>query len=101
MTLGKATSIPHVHTIFSTIKPFSAIGNVIVVTFTAARVKQEIAKEGILPYSLFFAQSYDFSLGRIVGKYTPKADVNSMYSEETTNAMLAVHWVFTTIMVVG
>lgn len=34
---------------------FSILGNILVLTFTAARVKQEIAKEGILPFSLFFA----------------------------------------------
>jgi len=31
---------------------------VVVMTFTASRVKQELAKEGILPWSLFFATSY-------------------------------------------
>ena len=37
---------------------FSCFGNVIIITFTAARVKQEIAKQGILPWSLFFATGY-------------------------------------------
>ena len=63
-------------------------------------MKQEIAKEGILPYSLFFAESYDFSLDRLLGKHTPKADVNSMYSEKTPAATLALHWTFTTILVI-
>jgi amino acid transporter len=36
----------------------SIFGNLVVITFTAARVKQEIAKEGILPFSLFFATSH-------------------------------------------
>jgi len=31
---------------------------VVVMTYTASRVKQELAKEGILPWSLFFATSY-------------------------------------------
>lgn len=35
----------------------SLVGNVLAMTFTAARVKQEIAKEGILPFSLWFAKS--------------------------------------------
>jgi hypothetical protein len=38
----------------------------IVMTYTAARVKQEIAKEGILPYPRFFAQNTDLSLGRLL-----------------------------------
>jgi amino acid transporter len=42
----------------------SALGNVIVMTYTATRVKQEIAKEGILPFPKFFAQNYDLSIGR-------------------------------------
>ena len=37
---------------------FSIFGNIVVMTFTAARVKQEIAKEGILPWSLVFATSH-------------------------------------------
>lgn len=36
----------------------SIFGNVVVMTFTAGRVKQEIAKEGILPYLLFFATGH-------------------------------------------
>jgi hypothetical protein len=35
----------------------SSLGNIIVMTYTAARVKQEIAKEGILPARKFFASS--------------------------------------------
>jgi hypothetical protein len=64
-------------------------------------VKQEIAKEGILPYSLVFAQSYDFSLGRLFGQKSPKADVDSVYSEDTPAATLVLHWTFTNIMVLG
>jgi hypothetical protein len=44
---------------------FSILGNIIVMTFTAARVKQEIAKEGILPYSLFFAKGSTTPWARI------------------------------------
>lgn len=48
---------------------FSIFGGMVVMTFTAARVKQEIAKEGILPYSLFFA----------TGKTTPWALFKERY----------------------
>ncbi|KAE9371024.1 amino acid transporter [Stipitochalara longipes BDJ] len=37
---------------------FSIFGGMVVMTFTAARVKQEIAKEGILPCSLHIASGY-------------------------------------------
>ncbi|KIW08870.1 uncharacterized protein PV09_00794 [Verruconis gallopava] len=44
----------------------SALGNVIVMSYTATRVKQEIAKEGFLPWPKFFAPDYDMSIGRIL-----------------------------------
>ena len=37
---------------------FSIFGNLLAMTYTAPRVKQEIAKEGILPWSLVFATSH-------------------------------------------
>jgi amino acid transporter len=44
----------------------SALGNVIVMTYTATRVKQEIAKEAILPFPKFFASNHDLSIGRFL-----------------------------------
>ncbi|KAK2758650.1 hypothetical protein FQN54_003340 [Arachnomyces sp. PD_36] len=44
--------------VFSGFIAFSILGNILAITFTTARVKQEIAKEGILPFSLFFATGY-------------------------------------------
>lgn len=35
----------------------SALGNIIVMTYTAARVKHEIAKEGVIPFHKFFART--------------------------------------------
>jgi amino acid transporter len=52
--------------IFSAFLAISSLGNIIVMTFTAARVKQEIAKESMIPWPKFFAQNYDFSLGRVL-----------------------------------
>lgn len=52
--------------VFNTFLAISSLGNIIVMTFTAARMKQEIAKEGILPFARFFAQDYDLSLGRLL-----------------------------------
>jgi amino acid transporter len=49
----------------------SILGNVNVMTFTAARVKQEIAKEGILPFSLFFATSYTTPWAWFRNRYWP------------------------------
>ncbi|KAK2746948.1 hypothetical protein FQN57_002520 [Myotisia sp. PD_48] len=44
----------------------SSFGNVVVWTFTAARMKQEIAKQYFIPFAKFFAQDTDFSLGRLL-----------------------------------
>lgn len=67
-------------------------------------VKQEIAKEGIFPYSIVFAQSYDGSalFNRIIRrKPAPKATLDSVYSDDTPVATLALHWLITTILVIA
>jgi amino acid transporter len=38
----------------------SALGNVMTVTFAQSRVNQELAKEGVLPFSKFWASSWPF-----------------------------------------
>ncbi|CEJ80219.1 Putative High affinity methionine permease [[Torrubiella] hemipterigena] len=38
----------------------SALGNVMTVTFAQARVNQELAKEGVIPYPRFWASSWPF-----------------------------------------
>jgi len=60
-------------------------------------VKQEIAKEGVLPYSLFFAENYGLSLGRLFGRKTKSK--TKVYQEKTPAATLALHWVITNILV--
>lgn len=52
--------------IFNAFLAICSMGNIIVMTYTAARVKQEIAKEGIIPFPKFFAQSTDMSVGRLL-----------------------------------
>jgi len=44
----------------------SSFGNIVVMTYTAARMKQEIAKQGFLPFASFFAKNTDVSLGRLL-----------------------------------
>ncbi|KAL3963330.1 hypothetical protein ACCO45_000334 [Purpureocillium lilacinum] len=44
----------------------SSFGNIVVWTFTAARMKQEIAKQCFIPFAGFFAKNKDFSLGRFL-----------------------------------
>ncbi|CAK7231113.1 hypothetical protein SBRCBS47491_007820 [Sporothrix bragantina] len=51
----------------------SAAGNVMVVAFTMARVKQEIARQGLLPYSRFISSNKPFGapLGGFLVHYIP------------------------------
>jgi amino acid transporter len=87
----------------------SIFGNVIVMTFTAARVKQEIAKEGILPYSLFFATGHTTPLAWIKSRLNrPQYNRDSHISmhvnledhlEKSPMAALALHWVTSIVLV--
>lgn len=56
-TIGQAWNERRAGQLMDACLAVSSLGNVIVTTFTAARVKQEIAKEGILPFSLVFAKN--------------------------------------------
>ncbi|ESZ89783.1 hypothetical protein SBOR_9834 [Sclerotinia borealis F-4128] len=57
LTIGQAWNEGRSIQLMDACLAVSSLGNVIVTTFTAARVKQEIAKEGILPFSLVFAKN--------------------------------------------
>ncbi|KAK4221728.1 amino acid permease-domain-containing protein [Podospora fimiseda] len=58
----------------------SILGNLFSQAFAGSRVKQELAKEGILPFSKFFA---------------------SDWPNKTPTGGLLLHWTFTLILVVG
>ncbi|KAH8747142.1 high affinity methionine permease [Hyaloscypha finlandica] len=114
-TLSKDHYLPQ--RILSAFMAISSLGNIVVMTFTAARVKQEIAKEGILPNAKFFAQTKNLSFGRFLswienGNHAfvtrnfnwllkqpwmaPKE-----HSQETPFGALFLHWVFTVIMILA
>lgn len=59
LTLGSLNSswAPKAPQMLSAFMAISSLGNIVVMTYTAARVKQEIAKEGILPGRRFFASN--------------------------------------------
>ncbi|OJD37432.1 high-affinity methionine permease [Diplodia corticola] len=78
----------------------SGLGNIIVMTFTAARVKQEIAKEGILPWPKFFGQSsnvFGRTSNRLLGR--PVKDAASI--EATPVGALALHWAFSVLLILA
>jgi hypothetical protein len=63
-------------------------------------VKQEIAKEGVLPYSLLFAESYDLSLRRLLGFSRPEESFGiHLHTEKTPAATMLVHWFITNIII--
>ena len=72
---------------------YSILGNIVVMTFTAARVKQEIAKEGILPKSLFFATSHTTPFAWLAQRFG-HVEPNDLRErlEQTPMAALALHW---------
>ncbi|KAK7421252.1 hypothetical protein QQZ08_010029 [Neonectria magnoliae] len=74
----------------------SSLGNIVVTTFTAARVKQEIAKTGILPYAPVFARDYD-----MVTKVRGWAGLKQQNSvkHRTPAAALGLHFVFSVVLI--
>jgi amino acid transporter len=109
LTLGRVSPYGQAHSaqIFNTFMAFSSLGNVIVSTYTAARVKQEIAKEGILPFSKLIARNYD-ALSRLTSCFRPrsssqpgrKSQVRDLvWHEKTPLGALLVHWFFSLLII--
>jgi len=81
-------------------------GNILAQTYTASRVKQEIAKEGILPWSLFFATSRPTLLSRFT---SPSSDplrgiADSDFESQVEFAPIAatfLHWVVEVVLVLA
>lgn len=60
-------------TVLSILVAISAAGNVMVVTFSLARVNQEVARQGFLPFAKYLSSSYPFNapLGGLIVHYIP------------------------------
>ncbi|TIC89436.1 High-affinity methionine permease [Colletotrichum higginsianum] len=94
--------------IFNAFLAISSMGNIIVMTYTAAQVKQEIAKEGILPWPKFFARNTDMSIGRLIRWFQKKGRFASLHrvrwlspehhSERTPVGALFLHFVSCVIL---
>ncbi|KAK3369320.1 amino acid/polyamine transporter I [Lasiosphaeria ovina] len=92
---------------------FFIFGNLMAQTYTAARVKQEIAKEGILPWSLAFATGNDTLLSRLGPWSGPAGDklqpqryqhaVSNLdaHREQSPIAATALHWIFEILLVLA
>ncbi|KAI4236573.1 MAG: hypothetical protein L6R40_006129 [Gallowayella cf. fulva] len=82
--------------VMSGIIALSIFGNIVVMTFTASRVKQEIAKEGILPFSLFFARSSTTPYAWLKQRFWPS---HGRILEQSPATALLLHWFFAVILV--
>jgi amino acid transporter len=83
---------------------FTIFGNILVMTFTAARVKQEIAKEGILPYSLTFATGYVTPWAWLMRRFQARPAIeteaeNQRNIEYTPMAALGLHFLSSLFLV--
>ncbi|KAL9583922.1 MAG: hypothetical protein Q9212_002420 [Teloschistes hypoglaucus] len=83
--------------VMSGIIALSIFGNIVVMTFTASRVKQEIAKEGVIPFSLFFASSSTTPWARLRRRFWPSQSKEQ--DEESPSAALFLHWIFSMVMI--
>lgn len=82
----------------------SICGNMVVMSFTASRVKQEIAKEGILgKASLFFATSTTTPLAWVKSRLRSRERHAPDYEqlEHSPMAALLLHWVASVILVLA
>ena len=104
--------------VMSGIIAFSIFGNIVVMTFTASRgtccfqfrfdlrtnilsshpVKQEIAKEGVLPFSRFFASSTTTPWNRLMQRIWPSEDP-SYQPEQSPAAALFLHWMWSMVLI--
>ncbi|KAH8671838.1 amino acid/polyamine transporter I [Tricladium varicosporioides] len=112
LTLGRVSNYGQTHAseILHAFMAVSSLGNVIVSTYTAARVKQEIAKEGILPFSRLIARNYDAltRLSSLFHRRSHQATNKSGYPvdgqpihhhEKTPLGALLVHWFFALLII--
>jgi amino acid transporter len=77
---------------------FSIFGSLWVMTFTASRIKQEIAKEGILPKSLHIAASYTTPYV-LAKKWFLKRSIPEGEVEEAPTLAFALHWLSSIVLV--
>lgn len=85
----------------------SIFGNIMAQTFTASRVKQEIAKEGILPFSLSFASGSDSVLSQLFKpRHTPPqtrftVDDVEVHPEQVPIAATFLHWTIEVVFILA
>ena len=64
-------------------------------------VKQEIAKEGVLPFSKYIASNTRISLSGYFTRHPRSTTEHASSSEETPVYALFLHWIFSVLLVLG
>ena len=82
----------HAKRVLAVFTTTSSLGNIIGMTFTASKVKQEIAKEGVIPFAKFFGENRTL-FGRWRSKNT------SDQPEPTPLGALFLHWLFAVVLI--
>ncbi|KAF2026523.1 hypothetical protein EK21DRAFT_115770 [Setomelanomma holmii] len=82
----------HATRILAVFTTISSLGNIIGMTFTASKVKQEIAKEGVIPFAKFFGENRT-----LFGRWRTKDE--SKRPEPTPLGALFLHWLFAVILI--
>ncbi|KAK4175297.1 putative high-affinity methionine permease [Triangularia setosa] len=100
-TVGSGVAESTVKAACGSLRALSAIGNVIVFTFTAARVKQEVAKEGVLPGSIYLASSYEFTFRHGFRRIPDHQAGGFLHTEKSPAAALGLHWTVTSILILA
>jgi amino acid transporter len=79
----------------------SVFGNLLTLSFVAGRVKQEIAKEGILPFSRFFAKGNQTPLSWLKARMTSTTSLGKVETERAPITGLFLHWITTMICIIS
>ena len=87
--------------VMAALTAISIFGNILVMTFTASRVKQEIARDGIIPPGLFFARSYTTPYEWIKRRWFGATRDNNPYIEHSPIPALGLHWLTSVVLVLA
>lgn len=74
----------------------SNMGNVLAVSFAHSRLNQEFAKEGLLPFSRFWASNKPFN-----APATAVSNTHDLVALQTDSQQLFLHWLVTVIVLVA
>ncbi|KAF1844356.1 uncharacterized protein K460DRAFT_343641 [Cucurbitaria berberidis CBS 394.84] len=90
--LTNVVGVKYAAKILVTFTTISSFGNILGMTFTLSRVKQEIAKEGVIPFAKFFGENRT-----LFQRYRNKDEFNQ--PEPTPIGALFLHWLCAVLLI--